>query len=66
MMAINAYGGEFDFRVRELVREGFRPQFGKLKGKFGSNPLYKALKVVGTELWLDTGDIDAARALWTQ
>ena len=65
-MAVNDYGSELDVRVRELVREDFTPHFGRLKGRFGSNPLWKALRAVGTELWLDTGDIDAARALWTQ
>ena len=29
-----------------------------------SDPFWNDLTVVGTELWLDTGDIDAASALW--
>jgi len=31
---------------------------------FPSDPFWKGLKNVGTELWLDTGDIDAASGLW--
>lgn len=30
-----------------------------------SDPFWKALRETGTELWLDTGDIDAAAELWT-
>jgi transaldolase len=29
-----------------------------------NDPFWKGLRDTGTELWLDTGDIDAARALW--
>jgi len=29
------------------------------------DPFWKALRETGTELWLDTGDIDAAAELWT-
>ncbi len=32
---------------------------------FGSHPAWAALRAAGTTLWLDTGDVDAARALWT-
>lgn len=65
-MAIADFGSTLDLRVRELVLSGFAPRFGELRGRFGSNPLWKALRALGTELWLDTGDIEAARALWTQ
>ena len=65
-MAITDFGSELDLRVRELVLSGFTPRFGKLAEHFGSNPLWKRMRELGTELWLDTGDIEAARALWTQ
>jgi transaldolase len=29
------------------------------------DPFWKGLRDAGTELWLDTGDIDAAAKLWT-
>ena len=38
-----------------------------LKGKTieaGSDPFWQALKNTGTELWLDTGDIDQASRIW--
>jgi len=65
-MAITDYGSELDLRVRELVRADFTPHFGELKGRFATNPLWSALKDLGTELWLDTGDIDAIGEMWTQ
>ncbi|MEQ1632258.1 MAG: transaldolase family protein [Planctomycetota bacterium] len=33
---------------------------------FPSSPLWAAAARTGTALWLDTGDVDAARALWTR
>ncbi len=30
-----------------------------------NDPFWKALNETGTELWLDTGDIDEAEAIWT-
>lgn len=33
---------------------------------FPTSPLWTAAAATGTALWLDTGDIDAARALWTR
>ncbi|HEU4753106.1 MAG TPA: transaldolase family protein, partial [Armatimonadota bacterium] len=45
-----------------LAREGFTPPGEK---RFGSQPAWAALRALGTALWLDTGDLDAARKLWT-
>jgi transaldolase len=50
--------------VRDFCRQGFKPSFGKLASKFPSNPLWAAVQRTGSELWLDTGDIEEARALW--
>jgi transaldolase len=33
---------------------------------FPTSPLWAAVQRQGTALWLDTGDIDAAKALWTR
>ncbi len=46
----------------QLALEGYRPPE---KQSFGSDPAWKALTGLGTRLWLDTGDLDAARKLWT-
>lgn len=36
------------------------------RASFPSSPLWAAAAATGTSLWLDTGDIDAARKLWTR
>lgn len=36
------------------------------RDSFPSSPLWAAAAKTGTALWLDTGDIDAAKELWTQ
>jgi transaldolase len=51
--------------VREWVLRGFQPAFGKRAGQFQSNPRWKGVRQTGTELWLDTGDIEAIRKLWS-
>ena len=48
--------------AQALAREGFTPP-GELR--FGSDPAFAELRKLGTRLWLDTGDLDAARKLWT-
>lgn len=52
--------------VREFVRKDFTPHFGQLTESFGSQPLWRRLRELGSELWLDTGSIDDAERLWTQ
>jgi|JRYL01.1.fsa_nt_gb transaldolase len=36
------------------------------RSEFPSSPLWAAVRKTGTSLWLDTGDIDAARELWVR
>ena len=36
------------------------------RAAFATSPLWAAAARTGTALWLDTGDIDAAKALWTR
>src|SRR5688572_15178028 len=36
------------------------------RASFPSHPLWAAVSKLGTALWLDTGDVAAARALWTR
>jgi transaldolase len=52
--------------VHRFVLAGFKPAFGKLSDTFDTNPLWKQLREVGTQLWLDTGSMDDAGKLWTQ
>jgi transaldolase len=47
-----------------LALEGFHPHYGELVDAFPSEPVWRALRALGTRLWLDTGDLEEARALW--
>ena len=49
--------------IHNFVKEGIDLQHGRIETE--SDPFWKALCLTGSELWLDTGDIEAATALWT-
>ena len=49
--------------VDDFVKESIDLQKGRLEAKY--DPFWKGLCALGSELWLDTGDIDAATTLWT-
>ena len=50
--------------IHNFVKEGIDLQRGRIEAE--SDPFWKALGLSGSELWLDTGDIEAATALWTE
>jgi len=52
--------------IYDFVRVGFSPRFGQLKESFKTNPLWRRLRELGSELWLDTGSIEDSQKLWTQ
>ncbi len=52
-------------KIAAFVREGFTPHFGELGSNFEYEPLWTKLSSIRTELWLDTGDAEAAGELWT-
>lgn len=49
--------------IRNFVQEGIDLQRGRIEAE--SDPFWKRLCLTGSELWLDTGDIEAATGLWT-
>lgn len=49
-----------------FLRESFKPKFGELRNSFPSDPIWQKMRQLGTELWLDTGNMDEAGKLWTQ
>ncbi|MGE3173947.1 MAG: transaldolase family protein [Planctomycetota bacterium] len=58
-----------DSRLAQEVAEFCRkavPQPQQSRESFPSSPLWAAAVETGTALWLDTGDVDAARSLWTR
>ncbi len=48
--------------IHDFILRGI--DLDKERAQFSSDPFWKGLKDVGTELWLDTGDIEAADKLW--
>jgi len=48
--------------VHEWVLQGFAPEFGRKR--FASAPRWQALQRTGSELWLDTGDVQGITDLW--
>ncbi len=65
-MLLTDYESELDHRVREFVRADFTPHYGELRDGFPTNPLWRRLRELGTELWLDTGDPEEIGELWTR
>lgn len=51
--------------VRTFVLRGFKPRYGELAGTFPANGLWGTLASLGTQLWLDTGNMAEAGKLWT-
>lgn len=52
--------------VADYCRQGYTPPSKQTRAAFRTDPVWQALTEVGTALWLDTGDADAAAKLWTQ
>jgi len=58
-----------DSRLAQEVAQFCRTQAEQKQAKrdsFPSSPLWAAVAKTGTALWLDTGDVDAARELWAR
>lgn len=49
-------------RIQRIILEGV--DSNTRPGPSKSDPFWKGLRDTGTELWLDTGDMDAAESLW--
>ncbi|MFC1761657.1 transaldolase family protein [Planctomycetota bacterium] len=50
--------------THDLARSNFRDTLGQAYVDYREKPVWQALRGLGTELWLDTGDRDAAERLW--
>ncbi len=51
--------------VDRFILEGHQPQLSQAKTFGKTNALWERLRELGTELWLDTGNLDEAGELWT-
>lgn len=49
--------------VQEFVQRGINLNEGRISAR--NSAFWQSLKETGTELWLDTGDIDLAESVWT-
>ena len=52
-------------RIADFTRKDFAPRFGEPAGRFGTNRNWRRMRALGSELWLDTGDITSVSHLWT-
>jgi transaldolase len=52
--------------IGKFCRSGHTPPGPQVRAALPSSPLWAAVQKQGTALWLDTGDVDAAKALWTR
>ncbi len=51
--------------IRGFTRKDFSPQFDEGREKYKSKPVWRRLRELGSELWLDSGSIDDIRDVWT-
>lgn len=52
--------------VAEFCTQNYSPPAPTVRESFPSLEVWRKLQATGTELWLDTGDVDAISELWTQ
>ncbi|MBI3909401.1 MAG: transaldolase [Armatimonadetes bacterium] len=52
--------------ARELAQEGFTPHYRELQERFSSRAPWRALREMGTDLWLDSADLAEIEPLWTR
>ena len=52
--------------TREIILEGFEPHYGAPAEGLPDSDIWRRMCGLGSRLWLDTGDIDAASELWAK
>ena len=50
--------------IHNFVRKGFSPRFGERDNEFETNPVWHRLREAGSELWLDSGNINEIQEVW--
>ena len=60
------HDSDFAKTVAQFCLRDYTPPTPDVRAAFPSNQTWKDLQGTGTTLWLDTGDVDLARQLWTQ
>lgn len=59
-------GSKLSEQVHEFVRRDFTPHFGRRQAEFASDDLWKQFLNLGTQLWLDSGNFEEVRSVWTR
>jgi transaldolase len=52
--------------IHDFVRRDFSPHFDDRDQDFQTNPVWRRLRELGTELWLDSGNIEGIQHVWTR
>lgn len=65
-MATIRAGSKLSEQVHDFVRRDFTPHFGRRQAEFASDELWKQFLDLGTELWLDSGNFEEVRSVWTR
>lgn len=53
-------------KIHDFLTSRFSPKFGEIRAGLGSNELWQKCNNLGTELWLDTGNIEDISKYWTR
>jgi transaldolase len=53
-------------KIHSFLKKGFSPQFGQMNSRFPSNKRWEKCSDLGTELWLDTGNVEDISRGWTR
>ena len=65
MSDITKHESPFASKVRDFVRQGYTGPGSKAESNLTSHPLWKKVTALRSELWIDSGDIDAVAGEWT-
>ena len=63
---IPSHDSAFAKSVRDFCIRDYTPPATDLRATFPTETIWQDMLSTGTAAWLDTGDVDAARELWTQ
>ena len=63
---VSRHDSELASEVAAFCRRGYQPPAAAVRRELREHPMWRAATACGTGLWLDTGDIDAIRSLWTR
>jgi transaldolase len=63
---VPAHDSKLAKEVATYCRSGHTAPDPRVRAAFPASEVWQAVTRTGTELWLDTGDVDAAKGLWTR